>query len=277
MFRFSNSTLHSGYAHHKPSRRRACPTSRIHRKCVAKHRVSAFGLLLSRLVLNNIPVLDQHAIFDANDVRRDPVHRSSKAGESPVDDHEFAIGHNHPRFILQRGRNALDEIEEAVSTRLDVCAMLNIIGRPVTFSHRVIPPVEQRIKSLQDERFVFCLKCVLHSVFFVYWLFLILSICCYCGCSIISLNCVTKPSSLRPTLSRSCWPRSTTTSFACESRITVVSRMKSASGMALGSLLLFKRSVWTHGGAISITSTELCRSLWRNDSEYECMAAFVDE
>jgi len=42
---------------HKPSRR-ACPTSRIHRKHVAEHRVSAFGLLLSRLVLNDIPVLN---------------------------------------------------------------------------------------------------------------------------------------------------------------------------------------------------------------------------
>src|SRR5256885_14910942 len=117
MLRFSNSTLHSGYAHHKPSRRRACPTSRIHRKCVAEHRVSAFGLLLSRLVLNDIPVLDQGAIFDANDVCRDPVHRRAKAGESTVNYHEITFSHDYSRLILQRGREALDEVEQAIATR----------------------------------------------------------------------------------------------------------------------------------------------------------------
>ena len=54
-------------------------TSRIHRKCVAKHRFSTFGLLPCRFVLNDIPVLDQHAIFDTNDVRRNPVRGSAKA------------------------------------------------------------------------------------------------------------------------------------------------------------------------------------------------------
>jgi len=33
---------------------------------IVSHRVSAFGLLTCRLVLNDIPVLDQHAIFNAN-------------------------------------------------------------------------------------------------------------------------------------------------------------------------------------------------------------------
>jgi len=63
----------------KASGQRACATSRIHRKCVAKHRLSTFGLLPCRFVLNNIPVLDQHAIFDTNDVRRNPIRRSAKA------------------------------------------------------------------------------------------------------------------------------------------------------------------------------------------------------
>src|SRR5258705_229809 len=100
----------------------------MYRKCVAKHRVSAFGLLLSRLVLNDIPVLDQNPVLDAQDIRRNPIHRNPKAGESPVDDHEIAIGHNHPWLILERGRNAFDEIKKAIATRFDMRTMLNVVG-----------------------------------------------------------------------------------------------------------------------------------------------------
>src|SRR5438445_9657505 len=85
MFRFCNSALLRGYAHHKPSRRRARSTSRIHRKRVTKHWVSTFGLLLRRFVLNDIPVLDQNSVFDANDVRGNPVHRRAEAREPPVE------------------------------------------------------------------------------------------------------------------------------------------------------------------------------------------------
>src|SRR6266404_1056154 len=167
MIRFSNSTLHSGYAHHKPSRRRACPTSRIHRKCVAEHRVSAFGLLLSRLVLNDIPVLDQDAIFDANDVCRDPVHRRAKAGESTVNYHEITFSHDYSRLILQRGRNAFDEIKEAVATGLDMCAMLNVLGRPIALSRYVVTLIEQRVESFKDKRFILLCYRVVHFAFFV--------------------------------------------------------------------------------------------------------------
>src|SRR2546428_7042589 len=101
-------------------RRLARPTSRIHRKCVAEHRVSTFGLLPCRFVLNDIPVLDQHAIFDTNDVCRDPVRRRAKAGESSVNYHEITFSHDYPRLILERGRNAFDEIKKAIATRFDM-------------------------------------------------------------------------------------------------------------------------------------------------------------
>ncbi len=81
--------------------------------------------------------------------------------------HEITFSHDYPRLILERGRNALDEIKKAIATRFDMGAMLNVMGRPVTLSRRIIAPVEQRIKSLQDEFLVFCLKCVLHTVLFV--------------------------------------------------------------------------------------------------------------
>src|SRR5438876_6362355 len=127
MFRFCNSALLRGYAHHKPSRRRSRSTSRIHRKRVTKHWVSTFGLLLRRFVLNDIPVLDQDAIFDANDVCRDPVHRRAKAGESTVNYHEITFSHDYSRLILQRGREALDEVEQAIATRCDMSAVLNVV------------------------------------------------------------------------------------------------------------------------------------------------------
>src|SRR2546427_4451917 len=91
--------------------------SSVRRKRVPKHRLSTFGLLPCRFVLNDIPVLDQHAIFDANDVCRDPVHRRAKAGESSVNYHEITFSHDNPRLILERGRNAFDEIKKAIATR----------------------------------------------------------------------------------------------------------------------------------------------------------------
>src|SRR5258705_9667661 len=115
---------------------------------VSKHGLSTFGLLPCSFVLNDIPVLDQHAIFDANDVCRDPVHRCAKAGESTVNYREIAFSYDYSRLIPQCGRNAFDEIKEAVATRFDMGAMLNVIGRPVPFSRCVVALVEQRFESL---------------------------------------------------------------------------------------------------------------------------------
>ena len=56
---------------------------------------------------------------------------------------------------------------------------------------------------------------------------------------------------VRPALSRRGMACSTRTSFASVSRALIVSAMNALSGIALGSLLLFRRSVCTQGGAIS--------------------------
>src|SRR5580704_11867046 len=86
------------------------------------------------------------------------------------------------------------------------------------------------------------------------------------GCAIASLNCVTKAPSFGPTLFRRGFARSTNTSCASVPITFIVSAMNSARGMARGSLLLFKRSVCTQGGAISRTVTELPLSLYLSDS-----------
>jgi flagellar biosynthesis regulator FlbT len=46
-------------------------------------RISALGLLLGSLVLNDIPVLGENSILQANDVRN-PVHRQSDVRETAV-------------------------------------------------------------------------------------------------------------------------------------------------------------------------------------------------
>src|SRR5258708_29096858 len=104
--------------------------------------MATFGLLLRRLVLNDIPVLDQNPVFNANDVRRNPVHRSPKAREPPVDNHEITLGENQPRLILERERNAFDEIEKAIASGRDMSAMLNVMRRPVPLSRRIVTLVE---------------------------------------------------------------------------------------------------------------------------------------
>src|SRR3989442_11735617 len=117
--------------------------SSVRRKRVPKHRLSTFGLLPCRFVLNDIPVLDQHAIFDANNVCRDPVHRRAKAGESSMNYHEIAFSHDCSRLILQRGRDALDEVEQAVATRCDMSGVLNVVRCPKALSRYVVTLIEQ--------------------------------------------------------------------------------------------------------------------------------------
>jgi len=62
-------------------------------------------------------MFDQNAILDAKDVRRNPVHGLAEARKSPMYNHKIFFGHNRSRFILQRRRDALDEIELAIATR----------------------------------------------------------------------------------------------------------------------------------------------------------------
>ena len=44
-----------------------------------------------------------------------------------MDHHEIPSGDDDACLILQRGRKALDEIEQAVSARLNMIAVLNVV------------------------------------------------------------------------------------------------------------------------------------------------------
>jgi hypothetical protein len=58
---------------------------------------------------------------------------------------EIPISDCRSRFVLQRGRDALDKVEETVAAGLDVCAVLDVIRRPVTLRFGIVALTEQRL------------------------------------------------------------------------------------------------------------------------------------
>src|SRR5438132_4092298 len=135
----------------------------VHGKRVAEHRPAALGLLLSRLVLDDVPVFDKNTILDPEDVRRDPVHGCPEPREPPMNDDEVAISHDHPGLVFQRRRHALDEVEEALTAGSDVCAVLDVYGRPVALRRDVVSLVEQGIEGLKYECLIPLLFRLTHS------------------------------------------------------------------------------------------------------------------
>src|SRR6267143_7613 len=98
-------------------------------------------------------MFDQNAVLDANDVRRNPVHRLAEARKSPVHDHKIFFGHNRSRFVLQRRRDALNELKEAVTSRFDMGAVLDVVGRPIALSRCIVSHIKQRVESFKYKRF----------------------------------------------------------------------------------------------------------------------------
>src|SRR5713101_3539964 len=126
----------------------------VHRKRVAEHRPAALGLLLSRLVLDDVPVFDKDTILDPEDVRRDPVHGRPEPRKTPMNDDEVAISYDHPGLVLQRRRHALDEVEEALAARGNMRDVLDVVRRPEPFRRRIVSLVEQCIEGLKYERLI---------------------------------------------------------------------------------------------------------------------------
>ena len=80
-----------------------------------------------------------------------PVRLRAPVGDGGADDDEVAVGYDHPRLVLQRRRHALDEVEEAVAARGNVCAVLDVVGLPIPLSRRIVPLIEQRVEGLKDQ------------------------------------------------------------------------------------------------------------------------------
>src|SRR6202047_1139503 len=82
---------------------------------------------LRGLVLNHVPVLDEQPVLETNDIGSDPVNRRAKTRETAMDHHEISPGDDDACLILQRGRKALDQIEQALPARLNMIAVLNVV------------------------------------------------------------------------------------------------------------------------------------------------------
>src|SRR6266446_7928157 len=86
-----------------------------------------------------------------------------------MNDHEVPFSDNEPRLVFQRGREAFYQTEESFTARLDVSAMLDVVGRPVALGRNIVALVEQGIERLKNERFVFRLSRLLHLVLLQSW------------------------------------------------------------------------------------------------------------
>ena len=95
----------------------------------------------------DIPVFKQDSVFHADNVCRN--HRPPDAGEPAVDDDEVSLGYDYSGLILERGRGALDQVEETVTARLNLRAVLNVVGRPEALRCRIISLIKQGLEGLQ--------------------------------------------------------------------------------------------------------------------------------
>src|SRR5258705_6135956 len=102
-------------------------------------------------VLNDIPVLNQKAVLDAKNVRCNPIRRLAMPRKPSVDDDELVLSDNRVVFILQRRRDALDKIEQAVATWLEMSAVLAVVRRPIAFRRYVVTLSGQRVGNFDDK------------------------------------------------------------------------------------------------------------------------------
>ena len=78
-----------------------------------------------------------------------------------MDDDKVALGHDHARLVLEGRGSTLYEVEETFAARLDMGAMLNVVGRPEAFSCRVVALVELSLRGHSQEtklELVACLR-----------------------------------------------------------------------------------------------------------------------
>src|SRR5258708_36529728 len=99
-------------------------------------------------------MLDKDSVLNAHNICGNPIHRCTETAKSPVHDHKVALSHDHSRFVLQRWRKALDEIEQALTTGSNVRAVLDVLRWPKLLGSRVVTLVEECVERFQDEGLV---------------------------------------------------------------------------------------------------------------------------
>jgi hypothetical protein len=72
-------------------------------------------------------MLDKDSVLNAHSISGNPSRGSTETAKSPPHDHEVSLSHDRSRFVLERWRKALDEIEQPLTTRRDMSAVLNVL------------------------------------------------------------------------------------------------------------------------------------------------------
>ena len=84
-------------------------------------------------------MLDEDAILDPKDVRRNPVDGYAEPRKTPMDDDEVAISNDHPRLVFQRGRRTLQMRLNSPSRPGAMLRMvLDVVGRPISFGRFIL-------------------------------------------------------------------------------------------------------------------------------------------
>jgi hypothetical protein len=84
------------------------------------------------------------------------------AGKPPAHNHHVPFSHHEVHFVAKLCGKRLDQREETFAAGLDVCAVLNVVGRPVLFGRPIVALAEQGVECFEDDRLVPVLFCLSH-------------------------------------------------------------------------------------------------------------------
>ena len=99
-------------------------------------------------------MLEKDSVLNAQNICGDPICRCTETAESPVHDDEIPFRNDRSWLIFERRRKALDEMEQPLTTRCNVSAVLNVVRGPIALGRYVVSFVEESVESLEDECFV---------------------------------------------------------------------------------------------------------------------------
>src|SRR5882724_5927279 len=77
----------------------SCCLSGAFRKTCSEHWSFTLRLFFGHFILNYIPMLDKDSVLNAHNICGNPIHRSTEAAKSPVNNHEVTLGDNCSRFV----------------------------------------------------------------------------------------------------------------------------------------------------------------------------------
>ena len=69
-------------------------------KTCPEHWSFTLRLLFGRFILNHVPMLDKDSVLNAQNIRGNPIHRSTEAAKSPGHDHEVSLSHDRSGLVL---------------------------------------------------------------------------------------------------------------------------------------------------------------------------------